>query len=267
MKIIILSGSHSRHLFIHTALLDSGYECAVVIMQRENEIPKPPFGTLPDDIRLFNRHFEERYELEHMTFGDLTPQQIFNGLPTYHCTPDNFNSQDVVAFVKTFNADMAFIFGTDLVKGELLKALPSDKINLHLGLSPWYRGSATLFWPFYFLQPQFSGVTFHQIIPEADAGGILHQVCPVLKKGDGIHEVGVRCVQCARSDLIRLSHAYEKKGKFSYLEQKSTGKLFLSNDFQVAHLRVIYDQYENKIVDEYLKGNLNQNKPKIINAF
>ena len=29
-------------------------------------------------------------------------------------------------------------------------------LNLHLGLSPWYKGSATLFWPFYFLQPNYS---------------------------------------------------------------------------------------------------------------
>ena len=39
--------------------------------------------------------------------------------------------------------------------------LPKEKINLHLGLSPWFKGSVTLFWPFYHLMPQFCGSTFH----------------------------------------------------------------------------------------------------------
>jgi hypothetical protein len=49
--------------------------------------------------------------------------------------------------------------------------------------------------------------------------------------------------------------------------QKSSGRLFLTRDFQAAHLRLVYDLYENKVVDEYLKGNLQQNLPKVINAF
>ena len=33
-------------------------------------------------------------------------------------------------------------------------------INVHLGLSPYYKGSATNFWPFVNNELQFLGVTF-----------------------------------------------------------------------------------------------------------
>ena len=35
----------------------------------------------------------------------------------------------------------------------LLDIMPSNIINLHAGLAPYYRGSACNFWPFYFLSP------------------------------------------------------------------------------------------------------------------
>ena len=88
---------------------------------------------------------------------------------------------------------------------------PSDKINIHLGLSPWYKGSATLYWPFYHLQPQFCGVTFHQITRQADAGEIIHQCVPVLEKGDKIHDVGVKCVIQAKTDLVKIISYWKKK--------------------------------------------------------
>jgi methionyl-tRNA formyltransferase len=264
---LLLSGNHPRHLFIHQAILEAGFSCAAVIMQREDLLPNADEWISSQDKLLFHRHFEERYELENAAFGSLKVKNTFSNVPTHYCESKNLNSSETIKFVIDSKPDIAFIFGTDLIKGELFRALPENKINLHLGLSPWYRGSATLFWPFYFLQPQFSGATFHQIVPEADAGGILHQTVPLLKMGDGVHDVGVRTVLGARADLIRLLELYSKTGKFEYHMQKSSGRLFLTRDFQAAHLRLVYDLYENKVVDEYLKGNLQQNLPKVINAF
>jgi hypothetical protein len=266
MKIIILSGSHPRHLYVHRALLELGIECAVVVMQRESLLPTVPNQAGLHDRQLFERHFQDRFNVEANIYGQPTPQEIFKSIPSCYCSPDSLNSPEVTEFVQNFNADLAFIFGTDLIKEPLLSALPKDKINLHLGLSPWYRGSATLFWPFYFLQPQFTGATFHQIVPEADAGGILHQTIPELHHGDGIHDVGARTVIRARQDLIKLIEIFQDTGGFSYQQQKSSGRLFLTRDFHYSHLRLIYDLYGNRIVDEYLTGSLSQLAPKIIHA-
>lgn len=265
MKILIISGSHPRHLFVHQAVLDSGAECAAIVMRRENLLPAAPSGIPAIDRKLFERHFRERYETEDSLFGHTSPEHTFSAIPTFYCDPDELNTPASAAFASAFRADLAFICGSDLIKDPLLAALPKDKVNLHLGLSPWYRGSATLFWPFYFLQPQFAGATFHQIVPEADAGEILHQCVPALSKGDGIHDVGARTVVQARDDLRQLLSGFASSG-WHYKAQKTTGRLFLTRDFQPAHLRLIYETFGNAIVDRFLSGDLEQRMPVLIRS-
>ncbi len=226
-------------------------------------MPNVP-SDIPDiDQRNFERHFSDRHVIELNAYGQLQPENIFSNIPVHKCQSDNLNSDAVADFVQDFDADMAFIFGTDLIKDPVLSVLPEIRINLHLGLSPWYRGSATLFWPFYFLQPQFAGATFHQILPEADAGGILHQTVPKLQSGDGIHDVGAKTVIEAKKDLRKLLEGYGEAG-WSFKEQKSSGRLFLTRDFQPAHLRIIYNAYNNDIVSHYLDGQLEKRTPKLI---
>ena len=266
MKIVIFSGTHPRHLFIHQAIVDSGAEFMAVVMQREELLPQPPEGIPPRDRANFIRHFRGRHAVEVVHYGSIGPAAVFGNRAIY-VSPETLNTPETAKAVKDFGADMAFIFGTNIIKSPLIDALPELKINMHLGLSPWYKGSATLFWPFYFLKPQFAGTTFHQIVLEADAGNVLHQSVPDLVKGDGIHDVGVKTVLHAKRDLAKLLDEYAKNKTFSLHPQKTSGRLFLNNDFNPAHLRVIYDLYDNKIVDEYLAGNLGSASPKLVKAW
>lgn len=41
------------------------------------------------------------------------------------------------------------------------------------------------------------------------------------------------------------------------------GKNWIGSDFHAAQLRVIYDLFNDQIVDKYLGGELEQKKPKI----
>jgi len=263
MKILIISGSHPRHLYIHQAIIESSAECAAIVMEREHLIPDVPDDIVGKDKDNFEHHFEERNRIEREAYGDLAVNDVFSKISVHECMPENLNSYETADFAKKFSADMAFIFGVDIIKDPLLSILPEDKVNLHLGLSPWYRGSATLFWPFYFLQPQFAGATFHKIVLEADAGDVLHQCVPNLEKGDGIHDVGAKTVVRAKKDLIKLLKIYKRDG-WKYSKQTSTGRLFLTNDFEATHLRVVYDLFDNNIVDDYLLGNFGNKTPALI---
>ena len=41
------------------------------------------------------------------------------------------------------------MFRTNMIKGAVVRSLPNNKINLHLGLSPWYE-VLQLYFGFYF---------------------------------------------------------------------------------------------------------------------
>ena len=211
MKLVLFSGDHPRHLFINRELLKHFDETLVIVMQREEVLPVPPNDLSVHDKQLFKIHFKNRKKVEDQTYGDLSAKQVFDKSNTIFVGPENLNSDKIARKVKEFDADFCFIFGVHLILDPVIDLLPNDKINIHLGLSPWYKGGATLYWPFYHLQPQFCGVTFHQITKQADAGEIIHQCVPVLEKGDKIHDVGVKCVLQARADLPKIIPHWKKK--------------------------------------------------------
>jgi len=149
----------------------------------------------------------------------------------------------------------------------LFPVVADRAINLHLGLSPRYRGAACLFWPFYFMEPAFAGSTVHYIVYEPDAGNIVHQVTPELEREDGIHDVGCKTVIASARDIGKLLNRYAADGKWDLRTQKSTGKNFLYRDFRPEHLRVNYDLFNDRMVESYLAGNLTDRRPKLVRQF
>ncbi len=264
MKILLFSGSHSRHLFVHKAITSLDIDYQAIVMKRESLIPEVPNKLAEKDIHNFKKHFQDRQRIENEAYSKQEIKDVFDEDKTLLLSPSELNSKTVINKVKEFNPDITFIFGCDLIREPLLSTLPKYKINLHLGLSPWYRGSATLFWPFYQLEPQFAGITLHNITNIADAGDIFHQSVPELSVGDGIHDVSVKAVKKAKYELVEMINIFNLKRELYLNNQKTSGRVWRDKDFNPYHLRLIYDLYNNQIVDEYLKGNLGSHKPKLI---
>jgi folate-dependent phosphoribosylglycinamide formyltransferase PurN len=263
MRILLITGSHPRHAYVHLRLSECFEIAGIVCMKREALVPTPP-PCDPHDQDLFKRHFRERAEVEEQAYGNVNSSRFRELAPTLYTTPEELNTQETASFIESVRADACFIFGPDLIKEPVVGTLPVWRMNLHLGLSPWYRGSATLFWPFYFLQPSFAGATLHQILPEADAGEIVTHVVPVLKRGQGIHEVGAAVVLRSAEVVSEVYQQLKEKGSLDTHPQRSTGRLFLSRDFEPHHLRLIYDTFDDKIVDAWLDGQLGHRQPLLI---
>ena len=236
-------------------------------MERESLFPAPPKNINHHDLINFKKHFNDRNIAELDTYGKPNTFDIFNKNKSMLCKPEELNSQKIIKFIKSNGTfDLCIIFGTDIIKNKLLKILPKISMNLHLGISPYFKGSATLFWPSYFLMPQFSGATFHRITENTDAGQILHHSLPELKYGDKLHDIGTKTVLKAANDMKQILNSKLNLDNWKFFDQRNIGGLYLMSDFHPSHLRVIYDQYDNRIVDEYLNGNLLAKEPKIINS-
>ncbi len=264
MRVLAIIGSQPRHFHVLRSLLGANLDLRVVVMQRESLIPVVPDGTSGNDSRNFSHHFATRAEIELQTFGTIESTSVLQNVEHLLVDEGELNSSRVRDFVSPGKDDVGVIFGSKIIKDPLLSMLPRDTINMHLGLSPRYRGSATLFWPFYFLEPQYCGVTFHKLIPEPDAGSILHQARTDLRQGDGIHDVGARTVVQGTSALIDLLTT--RPNGWNFHPQRFSGRNFLTRDFEPHHLRVIYDLYEDHIVDSFLRGTLGTSMPRLIQA-
>jgi len=249
MKIAIIGGTQPRHLHYHSTIAANFNVVGALLEQREGMLPQPPVWIEPHDRKLFNRHFHNRNVVEADYFG--SPKLNVN---TKMVSQDEMNSGASMGFITDLEPDLILVFGCHLLHWYI----DVPMINLHLGLSPRYRGSATLFWPQYFLEPNWAGCTFHQIIDEPDAGKILHQCRPTLCYGDTIHEVSARAVLQATDKMLLL---LQKFPNWQYHQQRATGKNFLGRDFQPQHLRMIYDVYNDDITGAYLRGEIQPPEP------
>ena len=276
-KILFLGGTHPRHLYYANEIHKRFPLAGAVLENRGGMYPDPPSNVGVVLNTWWANHFVNRMAAEEKYFGDPVIPPLENR--TVY-TAQNISNKMTVAYIKDINPDIALIFGCGMIKGELAQALPQLSINLHLGLSPRSRGAATLFWPFYFLEPQWAGCTFHKIVDEPDAGDILHQCVPELERGDHIHDVAAKAVIQATEDMIRLLGMFDLRRyrqaesddwcrpyDWRWKAQSTTGKNFLSRDFQPSHLRMIYETYNDDIVDQYLDGNLKQHKPRLVRQF
>ncbi|WP_391120377.1 formyltransferase family protein [Psychrobacillus sp. L3] len=264
MKILLLTGSHPRHLYLVNELVKTGFVTAHVMEKREEFVPQPPSSLEEVDRTNFIRHFKERDEAEHRHFKGNDKVSV--SLPTLEVTMQQLNSEKTIEWVKNQHFDLAISYGVHKLGDDLLEALPENAWNTHGGLSPWYKGNTTLFWPFFLLKPNWAGMTIHRLSSRLDAGDIVHHSVPELAHGDGLHDVACKAVIQAAKDLAQIVTTIELEN-IRYTPQKGNGKLWIGTDWMPQHLRFVYNTYNNDIVDQFLDGKLKKIEPTLISAF
>jgi hypothetical protein len=96
-------------------------------------------------------------------------------------------------FVASVRADLGAdaglnLFGTQIFAPELLGALPGGVVNYHNGLLPAYRGTHATAWSVYRGEPT-TGLTFHRMTDEIDAGPILVQDAILVRSNASVREL------------------------------------------------------------------------------
>lgn len=85
------------------------------------------------------------------------------------------NSRDCIGKVRALAPQVIVINGTRIVKGSTLKAFGVPVLNVHVGITPKYRGVHGGYWALYNNDPENCGVTVHLVDEGIDTGAILHQ--------------------------------------------------------------------------------------------
>jgi methionyl-tRNA formyltransferase len=112
---------------------------------------------------------------------------------------ESANRNDCIKWIENIKPDYAFIYGTGII-GKKLLSLPSmGALNLHTGISPYYRGSDCAFWPLYKNDPLMLGSTVHKCTPELDGGDIFGRVSIRLSKDDDPYTAFAKAVEAGTS--------------------------------------------------------------------
>ena len=202
------------------------------------------------DEDVIQRHFAERDASETRWFADHEWVRLEWGR-SRRVQPGGCN--DPLEVERMFNCrpDVALVFGTGILREPFLSAFAGRIINIHLGLSPYYRGAGTNFWPLVNGEPEYVGATIHYLDQGIDTGPILAHVRPRIEHGDGPHDIGNRTIVAAADGLMRAAAAHAA-GRARAVPQWSGGRLYQRKDFNTDAVRTLYRNFENGMIDGYL---------------
>ena len=144
------------------------------------------------------------------------------------------------------------MYGSSIIKGAILKEYKKKIINIHLGLSPYYTGSGTNFFPFVNNEPQFAGATFMFLDEGIDTGEIIHQIRARILKNDNIHKIGNRLIKdvCKNYSQIIINFNKIKKIKTKIIKKKHL--YYRKRDFTNKSLEQMNYNFKTGMIKKYL---------------
>ena len=188
LRIMVLCGRSPRHLYVANALCEAAEVLAIVQETGGEWNARKVLKTLrPDNffrkvwrwLRDRRRYTGNREALFFFDDGDpvLDHPELVKEVP-------HINHPDVARLADDLDPDLIAVFGTSLIRGDLLKKGRLGIVNLHGGLSPEYRGADCTFWALYNAEPEKIGCTLHYIDAGIDTGLLVAHVSPDVRPDD-----------------------------------------------------------------------------------
>tara|TARA_A100001011_G_scaffold312249_1_gene329568 strand:+ start:367 stop:1158 length:792 start_codon:yes stop_codon:yes gene_type:complete len=262
MSIVLITGDHPRHKFFANSLINASLVKGWVCEKREEFVPVAPNDITSNQKKLFKKHFVLREKVE----NDFFNYTEVNRCKKMNVALENLNSESTAKFIRELEPSLVLSYGCHKLSKELIDKSKSKFWNTHGGLSPRYRGVITHFWPSYFLEPQMTGITLHETTSKIDGGDIIFQSIPEMVSGDGLHILAARSVMTFTKLLEKRLMKLDFDNLPSGVSQKSAGRIFKASDWRPEHLEVIYDKYEDKVVDLYTSGSISRTLPELISV-
>lgn len=193
MNIALLTSNHLRHKYIASEIANK-MPLKIIICEDKNPVIQDVSNYNEADSVLMTEHFKERELSEFEFFGDNVdfPKDSL----VYQIEYGKINSQDSLDILVDNEIDCVLLFGSSIIKPIITDEFPNKVINLHLGLSPYYKGSGTNFFPIVNNEFECLGATIHLAIDKVDAGEILHQIrIDDFDENDTIHSIGNKIIK------------------------------------------------------------------------
>lgn len=253
LRIMVLCGRSPRHLYVANTLGQAAEVLAIVQETGREWNGRRTLKKLrPDNLyRKVWRWLRDRKRY----IGNQEARFFFNtGTPALdhpervHEVP-HINHAEVLRLADELMPDLIAVFGTSLIRGELLNKGRLGMVNLHGGLSPEYRGSDCTFWALYNQEPEKIGCTIHYIDAGIDTGRLIAHVSPEIQPDDDELKLFWRAVRDSASvygDLMRLLARGETVGA----AQSGKGRLY-----QVKQRGLRHEQKVDQLLRDGLLGN------------
>lgn len=198
MRITVFTSNQPRHVALIKALAtiaDSVY----AVQECNTLFP----GEVDDFFRkspVMQRYFRRVIAAEAAVFG--THGFLPHNVRSMAIRMGDLNRISTQQLQPALDSDCFVIFGCSYIKGDLCEILVANgALNIHMGLSPWYRGSSCNFWALFDRRPDMVGATIHRLSHGLDSGDMLFHALPPTGIDDGFL-LGMQAVAAAHAGLV-----------------------------------------------------------------
>ncbi len=249
MNITVFTGNQPRHISLINTL--SGIADKVYAIQECITVFPGEVKDFYDNSDVMNEYFKHVKSSEKEVFGEIS---FLSGNISHMAIKDgdlNKVSREILS--EALNSDYYIVFGASYIKGWLIDFLIEHRaVNIHMGISPYYRGNSCNFWALYDKHPELVGATIHLLGKGLDSGDILYHALPASEAIDPF-VLGMKAVKVAHDSLYARIADGSIKGFNAIKQDRSLELRYTKNS-----------DFDDRIAREYLDGMLNKEQVKVL---
>ena len=180
MKITLFTANQNRHNYLVNLLSNN---CDELFVVQENRTIFP--GIVPGHYpvaKTMKEYFKNVVNAQSKIFGNSHINGKNKNIHLFPLQSEDLNKCSIDTLSDFLKSDVYVIFGSSYIKGDLVDFLVKNKaLNIHMGVSPYYRGTDCNFWALYDGNPHLVGATIHMLSKGLDSGSMLYHAMSNIK--------------------------------------------------------------------------------------
>ena len=252
MKVTLFTSNNLRHNYLINLL--SNFCDELWVIQECKTLFTGKKDKKYQNKNIIEEYFKKVLEAQNKIFKNEFVNKNNKNIKTLPVLYGELNKLSLSFLEDFLKSDIYVVFGSSYIKGELVDFLVKQRaINIHAGVSPYYRGTDCNFWALYDDNPHLVGSTIHLLSKGLDSGPILYHAMSNLKKNpfeytmstvkSAFHSITQRIKD---GSILTIKPLVQDKRKEVRYSKKS--------------------EFNEEIVKKYFKKQFNLNKKKFDNS-
>jgi folate-dependent phosphoribosylglycinamide formyltransferase PurN len=206
MNITLITSDQIRHNYLVNLLSNIATKLNVI------QEKKTFFSNQNKISNLMKNYFLKVDDAQKKVFGNTAIDKKNKNIKLLSLENKELEKCSLNSLSDFLNSDIFIVFGSSFIKKDLVNFLIDHKaLNIHLGISPYYRGTDCNFWALFDNNPHLVGATIHLLSKGLDSGPILYHALSEIKEDPFIYTMSA-----VKSAFESIAQKIENKTIFEH---------------------------------------------------
>ena len=206
MNITLITSDQIRHNYLVNLLSNIATKLNVI------QEKKTFFSNQNKISNLMKNYFLKVDDAQKKVFGNAAIDKKNKNIKLLSLENKELEKCSLNSLSDFLNSDIFIIFGSSFIKKDLVNFLIDHKaLNIHLGISPYYKGTDCNFWALFDNNPHLVGATIHLLSKGLDSGPILYHALSEIKEDPFIYTMSA-----VKSAFESIAQKIENKTIFEH---------------------------------------------------